>query len=168
MNRTKSLAEMGLLIAVALVLSRIESFLPPPVPSVPGIKLGLANLPTVILLYDERRFPRPYISAITLSVSRVLLAGFMFSGLWSTIYALSGAAVSFFIMLLCKLSKKLSLIGVSIAGGTSHNLAQLAIAAFVMAEPRLLSLYPVLIISGIAAGFLVGITARLVDRILCS
>jgi heptaprenyl diphosphate synthase len=166
MRTAKNIAALGLLLAAAVMLSWLESLLPPPVPSVPGIKLGLANLPVVLLLYSERRFPRFVLNALTLSVARVLLVGFMFTGLFNVVYSLSGAVVSFFVMLLCKLTKKFSVIGVSVAGGTAHNLAQLMVAVAVMSEPRLMSLYPVLIISGIAAGFIIGVVARMVDLIL--
>ena len=62
-------------------------------------------------------------------------------------------------MLLLKKTDKFSIIGVSMAGGVFHNLGQLCVAVFAVSGPQLIHYMPVLIISGMGAGIIVGIGA---------
>jgi heptaprenyl diphosphate synthase len=161
MNAAKRAALCGLLIALALVLSYAERMLPSPVPSVPGIKLGLANAVTLVILYA--RFPKPALTAVMVTILRVLLGGLLFSGLWSMLYSLAGAVLSLIAMLTLK-RLPFSIIGVSVAGGVTHNIAQLAIASLALNEARLMWYFPVLILAGIASGAVISLIAALVSK----
>ena len=90
---------------------------------IPGIKLGLANLVPLVIMY---RMDARY--AFAANLIRVLLAGLLFSGLFAALYSLAGSCVSFLIMYLAKKTDRFSIIGVSMAGGVFHNLGQLAVA----------------------------------------
>ena len=104
-------AQMGLYVAVALICSYIETLIPIQF-GVPGIKLGLANLVVLLVLYTMNGR-----DALLVSVLRILLAGFMFGNPFSILYSLSGGFLSFLVMWLLKRSGKLHCISVSVAGG---------------------------------------------------
>jgi len=148
----KRIAFCGVLLSAALAVSYIETLIPPFLPSIPGIKLGLANIVTLYLLYC-----RSAKIAFVVGVLRVILAGLMFSGLWTMLYSLSGMLVSFAAMVLLKKASKFSVIGVSIAGGVAHNMAQLAVAVLTLGNVGLFYYYPMLIIFGMLCGALIGV-----------
>ena len=140
----------GLFIALAFVLSWIEFIFPLQAP-IPGVKLGLANLVTLFALYKLK-----LTDTVVISLARVILAGLVFGGLFPTLYALSGWALSLSVMLILKKSAKFSPVAVSVAGGVFHNVGQLICAAFAMSEVRTVYYLPVLLISGIISGAIVG------------
>ncbi len=150
----RHVAYFGLLLALALILSYVESLIPVFV-SVPGIKLGLANLVVLLCLYI---FPAKY--ALLLSVARVLLAGFLFGNLYSILYSLAGALVSFFVMYLAKKVFKFGILGVSSLGGVFHNMAQMAVAMVVVSNVRIGYLFPYLFLAGVIMGAIIGIFAN--------
>ncbi len=157
-GKTKLLARYALLVALAMSLSWLESLVPLPF-AVPGIKLGLPNLVVVFVLY--RLSLR---DAAAISLVRVLLVSFTFGSAYSFAYSLAGAALSLAVMALMKRTEKFSILGVSVAGGVCHNIAQLAVAAAVLGTARLAWYLPVLLVSGTAAGVAVGAAGALVTE----
>ena len=151
MRKTKT-AFLGVMTALALIFSYVESLVSIPIP-VPGIKLGLANLMVVVLL-----FPVGTKEAFWMNLARILLSGFLFGNFSSILYSIAGALVSFGVMLLLKRTGRFSIIGVSIAGGTAHNIGQILVAAAVLENLDLLFYAPILMITGEGTGFLIGIT----------
>ena len=154
-NRTRQLATLGLLTALALILSYVEVLLPGQ-PALPGIKLGLANVAVLIALW--RYGPA---AALEVNLARILLAGLLFTGAFGLLYSLAGGVASFLVMWLLKKSGRFSVIGVSMAGGVLHNLAQLAVAMAMVSNRALLYYYPVLLLSGLVTGILLGVLAKL-------
>ena len=154
MKMKRKTALYGLMIALAFIFSYIESLFP--VVGIPGIKLGLANLVVLVTLYLLR--PR---DALIISLVRILLVGFTFGSPASMLYSLAGGLLSLGVMLLCRRTDKFSVLGVSIAGGVTHNLAQLAVAAAVLRTPQIAWYLPILLLSGMLTGALVGIVVRL-------
>ena len=146
----KRVALSALFASLALIFSYVEAILPA-APGIPGIKLGIANLVVIIAMY---RLDSRY--ALTINLIRIFLAGFMFSGLYSAIYSLCGCILSFAVMLLLKKSGAFSVIGVSMGGGVAHNIGQLCIAAILVSSPQIFYYLPVLIISGMVSGILIG------------
>ena len=118
----RRIAISALFASLALIFSYIEALIPV-APSIPGIKLGIANLVVILAMY---RLDSRY--ALTINLVRIFLAGFMFSGLYGAIYSLCGCLVSFAVMFLLKKSGRFSVVGVSMAGGAAHNAGQLASA----------------------------------------
>ena len=157
---TKKMVTISSLIAVAMILSYIESLVPAFV-AVPGVKMGLSNIATVFALYT---LGWPY--AICVSAVRVFLSALLFGNFVSLIYSISGAALALLGMILLKKTKIFSSIGISVAGGVLHNAGQI-IAACIVMENAAISLYIIpLIISGTLAGVVIGIVAgMLVERI---
>lgn len=155
-------AYFGVFTALALILSYIESLLPL-FYGIPGVKPGLANSMTLVMLY----LTGP-VEAILLAIARILLSGLMFGNFFSILYSLAGGMFSFLMMYLAKKSRAFSMLGVSMTGGVSHNIAQLAIAMLLVENLNLLYYLPVLLVSGVVTGFLIGIISREIFRRLPS
>lgn len=147
------LAIGGMLVALAFIFSYIESLFPILIP-IPGIKLGLANLVTLIALYTVGEKASFFISMI-----RILLSGLTFSGIFPMIYGLAGGLLSFLGMIFLKRKKYCSLYGVSMAGGALHNIGQIVIAAFVLKSSSIFTYLGVLLPVGILTGGVIGIIA---------
>lgn len=152
----KTVSHIALLTSLALIFSYIEAIIPYN-PAIPGIKLGIANVVTVIALYKFG-----WKDAACVSVLRIVLAGLLFNGVFGMLYSLAGASVSFLGMLLLKRSKIFSIVGVSMAGGVLHNLGQLLVAAALIEDLRIFFYFPVLLFSGIVSGIAIGIVATLI------
>ncbi len=153
MRKTK-VAYFGVFTALALIFSYLESLIPINF-GIPGVKLGLANLIIVIALYKMSAK-----EAFFLSVSRILLAGFMFGNYFSIIYSLAGGIMSLLVMALLKKSGGFSVLGISIAGGVFHNVGQLIIAMLIVETFSVAYYFPVLLIAGVLTGLLIGIISR--------
>ena len=145
----KKLTALALLTSVSLVLSWLEAVLPFSI-GIPGAKLGLPNIVTVVLLYTYGAAP-----AFVCSLARILLSALLFGNLFSALYSLSGFLLSFAAMAFLKRSGFLSLSGVSAVGGVMHNLGQLLVA--VLAAGRYAAAYfPALVLAGVIAGTVIG------------
>lgn len=140
--------------ALALIFSYVETLIPISF-GIPGVKLGLANLVIVIALYKIRPG-----EALLLSVTRVALAGFIFGNYFSIIYSLAGGLLSLAVMAFLKKDGGFSVIGVSIAGGVSHNVGQLIVAMLVVETFSVIYYVPVLLAAGAITGFFIGILAE--------
>ena len=152
---TRKLTVLSLSVALAMVFSFIETLIPPIV-AVPGVKLGLANVVSVFLLYSVGRR-----EAFTVAVIRVCLSSLLFGSVDSLIYSLSGAVLSLFGMILLMKLPIFSPLSVSVVGGVLHNVAQIICACIIMENAAIASYLPVLIISGTVAGIFVGLLAVL-------
>lgn len=146
-------AYFGVFTALALIFSYLETFIPIPL-GIPGIKLGLANLLTVILLYKRNAK-----EALLLSIARIVLSGFLFGNMFSILYSLAGGLVSLFVMAVLKHSGKFSVMGVSAAGGVAHNMGQLLVAMAAVETYQVGYYFPVLLVAGLLTGLLIGIAA---------
>ncbi len=93
------------------------------------------------------------------NVLRIILSGLLFGSIFSVLFSLGGAFVSFVCMAAAK-KLGLSLYGVSMAGGVSHNIGQLLIAAFLVQTVEVGYYAPFLLIAGLVTGFLIGVIGR--------
>lgn len=175
----KKTVELGFFLAVALILSYVESLIPISI-GIPGIKLGLPNAVVVLLLYDQdnvAEITETRISAETASMQkemqsytcytvkeaalvnglRIVLSGFLFSNLYTILYALSGAVFSMIVMLIGKKLNCFSVVGVSVLGGVFHNIGQIIVAMLVVQTFAVSYYVPVLIIAGTLTGALLGV-----------
>ena len=149
---------LGLFSAVAIILGYVESLIPV-FAGIPGIKLGLANLGVLFILKKFRE-------AALVSVVRILVIGFMFGNLFSILYSLAGAALSMTVMTLMLKKTSFSLIGVSVAGGVSHNIGQLIIAMLIVQNASVFVYAPALLVAGVAAGVVIGgLTNEILKRV---
>lgn len=147
---TKRITEFGLLLAISLVLAYFESLLPVMV-AVPGVKLGLANIVTMLVLYRNG-----FKNAFFFMTLRVVMAGFLFSGVTGILYSFAGGMLSILAMSLAKRFSFFSAVGVSILGAVCHNAGQIIAALLVMENAHILYYFPVLCVSGTISGFLTG------------
>lgn len=153
-------ARVALMASLALIFSYIEAIIPYN-PGIPGIKLGIANVVTVIALYKYG-----WKEAASVSVIRIIVAGLLFNGVFGMLYSLAGAVLSLIGMIGLKKTGLFSVIGVSMAAGVLHNMGQLLVAAALIEDLRIFFYFPVLLFSGIAAGILVGIISTMVLRVV--
>lgn len=155
---TRKVARMGLLTALALILSYIESLIPALV-AVPGVKVGLANIVVVFALYTlgEKE-------AFMVSLIRVLLSSLLFGSVLSLMYSLGGALVSLLGMILLKKCRLFGVTAISVTGGVLHNCAQIGVASLVLETDVLLYYLPVLVLSGTVTGAIIGIAAALIMK----
>ena len=157
---TKKTAQLGVYIALAMILSYVESLVPFSF-GVPGIKLGLTNVVTVIMMYT---YGIP--GALGVAVLRAVLSGFMFGNAFSIIYSVAGCVLSFIFMYILKKTNHFAINSVSAAGGVMHNVGQLIVAASVVKTYSVIYYAPVLIIAGVFTGIIIGIVSdEIVKRI---
>ena len=147
-------AYFGVFTALALIFSYVESLIPIQI-GIPGVKLGLANLMIVIALY-KMSLKETYL----LSITRVVLSGFLFGNMFAILYSLAGGLLSLTVMAVLKKAGGFSVMGVSIAGGVFHNIGQLIIAMIVVETFSVAYYIPVLLIAGVITGLLIGIAAN--------
>lgn len=147
-------AYFGVFAALALMFSYIETMIPIQF-GVPGIKLGFANIMIVIMLYKSSAK-----EALLLSIVRIMLSGFLFGNLSSILYSIAGGVLSLGIMTLLKKQGGFSVIGVSVAGGVSHNVGQLIVAMLVVETYQVGYYFPVLLVAGVLTGLGIGVVSQ--------
>ena len=160
-HRTRATAFFGICVALAMIFSYVEVLLPPIFAAVPGIKLGLANVIVIFLLY---RFG--VISAATVSLLRVALVALLFGNAVSLAYSAAGAVLSLILMILLKKTRLFSAVGVSVVGGIAHNVGQILMAMLLIGVAELGYYLIVLALTGCLFGAAVGsLGALLVCRV---
>lgn len=159
MLKPKKLTLIGLLAALAIVLSYVEMLLPPIYAAIPGIKLGLANVVSVILLYTLSVKETALVTLV-----RVLTVALIFGNFMTLAYSIAGAVLSITVMALLKKTNLFSTVGVSIAGGVCHNLGQILIAILITSTAQIGYYMIFLCISGILSGALIGVVGALIIK----
>ena len=156
MGKTKRISLIAVYLALAIALGFIERLITLPT-TIPGVKLGLSNIITIISI-----FTLPLLQVIFLVVLRVLITSFLFTGFSAIWFSLAGALTSMLIMLILIFiaSKVFSLASISVIGAISHNIGQLMVASFVVNTTGIFYYLPVLLVSAIVTGYLVGITSK--------
>ena len=154
--KTKKIANMGLMVALAFILSYIEALLPLNI-GIPGAKVGLANLVVMVTMFTlgER-------DAVIISLVRVILVGLTFGNMSMMMYSLAGAALSITAMILVKKIGKFTASGISVIGGVFHNVGQIIVAVFVLDTSSLFYYLPFLVIIGCVTGVIIGLLASLI------
>jgi heptaprenyl diphosphate synthase len=149
----------GLLFAIAVVLAAIEGALPPVVAAAPGVKLGLSNVAVMYALFFLKKRQAFAIA--------ILKSAFVFGtrGLIAGILSLSGGILSLAVMILliAVFREKVSYLILSVSGAVFHNLGQFAAISALYRNLYLWGYFPVLLVSGVAAGVA---TAALLRRLL--
>ena len=157
----KKLTALALFTALAMIIFSVESAIPPILP-IPGIKLGLANIITLVLLQNYT--PR---ETLLVLLMRIFLSSFLFGQAMSLMYSLAGGLMCFAAMLaLNRLLKGHYIYLTGILGGIFHNLGQLSIAFLITRTPGVLAYLPFLMISGILTGLFTGLCAHFLQKYL--
>lgn len=155
---TKKVAFLGISVALAMTLSFFESLIPPFV-AIPGIKIGLANLVIIFVLYKLS-----FWAAISVSAVRVVLSSLLFGNLQIFVFSIVGALLSLVGMVLLKKTNLFSHITVSVVGGVLHNIGQIAVAVLWTRTPQIALYLPILLITGTFAGVIIGVVAGLISK----
>ncbi|PKN13130.1 MAG: heptaprenyl diphosphate synthase [Deltaproteobacteria bacterium HGW-Deltaproteobacteria-4] len=153
MFSTRRLVYLALLLAMATTLHVLEGLFPIPLPF-PGVKLGLANIVTllVLYLYDLR-------AAMTVAIARVFLGSLLGGTFFAPAFflGLTGALISTLVMaLLVKKTTFFSPLGISLSGAVSHNLGQLLMASFLLQNQAIFFYLPILLLGAIPTGLMTG------------
>ncbi|MBE5911075.1 Gx transporter family protein [Pseudobutyrivibrio sp.] len=156
--KTNKIAFLGLLVALAFVLSYVEMLLPISI-GIPGAKIGLANLVVMVALYTIG--PK---NAFILSIVRVVLVGFTFGNMAMMIYSMAGAMLSFVAMIIGKKTKLFSITGVSVLGGVFHNVGQIIVAIIALDAASLVYYFPFLVVIGTISGIVIGIVSGMITE----
>jgi len=156
----KKIAALGVLTAAALCIFVIESAVPPLlIIPIPGIKLGLANIITLFILFSDGFKTK---DAALVLVARILLGTFITGSGAALLYASAGGAMAFLaVAVLGKLLGRELIPAVSAAGAAAHNIGQIAAAAAIYGRSAWFYL-PALIFGGIISGLLTGIAAAII------
>lgn len=163
MDKTKKIATYGVMAALAMILSYVEMQLPAFV-AIPGVKMGLTNIVVIVALYKMGNK-----SAIFINIVRIIAVSLLFGTLMSFAFSFAGGMLSTLVMILLKKTDKFSAVGVSVAGGITHNIGQILAAMLLLNTKAIIWYLPVLWLSGILSGLLIGlIGAIIVKRIKVS
>ena len=155
-KKAKKVAFLGVLTSVALVLSYLESLLPPLWAAVPGIKMGIPNVVIIFMLY---RYGVK--EAVIVSLIRVFIVALLFGNVMTLAYSVAGALLSITLMAICKKIKVFSVVGTSIVGGIAHNLGQILVAIVLFDTVQIGYYMIVLAITGTIAGVFIGLAGAL-------
>jgi heptaprenyl diphosphate synthase len=149
--KTKQIAQYGLLIAMAMILSYVEAQIPAFF-AVPGMKLGLTNVVVLYALYcmgDK--------SALMINFIRIFLVSMLFGNGISIAYSIAGGLLSGLVMIILKKTRKFGIVTVSIAGGVAHNIGQILVAMYLLEVTAIAWYLLILWFTGIASGLLIGV-----------
>ncbi len=155
-TKTSKITLYGIFAALAMILSYVELQIPAFF-AVPGMKLGLTNIVVVVALYvlGEK-------SAFFINLIRILVVSLLFGTVMSLWFSLAGGVLSTLIMILLKRCDKFSPVGVSAAGGITHNIGQIMIAMILLQTKFIVWYLPALWLSGIVSGVVIGIIGGIV------
>lgn len=162
MSKTSRVTYTGIMVALALILQLLEGTLPIPYIA-PGVKLGLANIITMIaLLYFGFR------NALVVVLMRTFMACFLSGRLSSFLYSGAGALLSVLVMgfVFWKFRKHFSVHGISIMGAIAHNFGQIFVASLLISTVSVFTYFPILMISGMITGYFVGVIVSLLEKVL--
>ena len=158
--KVQKMALLGVLTAGAIIIAIIESFIPSI--GIPGVKLGLANIVILVILYELG-----IVEAIIVNLLRVLAVSFIRGTFLSMgfLMSLTGCVLSLGIMILFYvLVRKFSIIGVSVIGSIFHVTGQVLIAMAFLGSAYVILYLPIIAISAIITGVVVGISAHLIIK----
>lgn len=156
--KTIDIALIGTLSSLAICLNMIEAVVLPQL--IPGMKIGIANLVTVLSVFLLNRNHVLYIVIIRVIVSSILLGTFFSIHFF---FSTSGALISTLItLLLYYFDKNVSPVFLCISGAIAHNVAQL-IVAYLLIGYGFIYYLPYLILFALPTGYITGI---IVDRLL--
>lgn len=156
---TKKLVTLSLLTTIALIIFTVEAQLPPLAP-IPGIKMGLANVITLVtLVWFGRK------EAFTVLMIRIFLGSVFAGTVTSLLYSLAGGVLCFIVMsVLIKLFDIKQLWVVSVFGALAHNLGQLIAAYFITKTPQIFGYFPILAFSAVITGAFTGVIAYFIVK----
>lgn len=164
-NRLNYLTYLAVLITFAVVIHTVEAALPLPMP-VPGVRLGLANVITILALVLFGLRSGLLIAVVRSILGSLFIGGLFGFGFWLSITAGVTSCLVMGLVLVFQKRGLVSLVSVSVIGAAAHNLTQLGMASLIIANPDLLrGYYPLLLLLSIPTGLFTGITAHYLEDV---
>ena len=159
---TQKLVLISILIAISIVLNIIERFALGGLTGLPMIRLGLANIVVLMVLYLYQAK-----DAFLVLIIRIFLVG-LFTSLFSPTFFLSlgGGLFAYLAMIIGKSLKVFSIIGVSVLGSFGHALGQIIAAIIILSTQELIVYFPWLVVLSIPTGLLTGFIALKMNQII--
>ena len=158
--KVQKIALLGVLLAATIVIAIIESFIPSF--TIPGIKLGFANIVILVTLYELGIWEAVFINVVRVLVVSFVRGTFLSMGFFMS---LAGAFMSLGIMILFYLViKKFSIVGVSVIGSLFHVTGQILIAMIYMGSLYVVYYLPIIAFSALITGVVVGVIARAIIK----
>ena len=157
---TKRIALAGLFLALALIVSLIESYLPPIIPVLPYAKIGLGNV-VLLACFLCLGVWEGYIVLVLRCVLTAVFAGNYVALMWS----LPSAFVAYTAMVLLYKTRHFSVVGTSMVGGILHNFVQICVACAVIGK-SVFAYLPYMMLAGALAGFATGTICYFVCKTL--
>lgn len=161
-SKTGAITLYGIMAALALILSYVELQIPAFF-AIPGMKLGLTNIVVVVALYTLGEK-----SAFFINLVRIIVVSILFGNVMALWFSLAGGILSTLIMIILKKTNWFSPIGVSAAGGITHNIGQIIVAIILLKTSFIIWYLPILWASGVVSGVIIGIIGGIVCRHLKS
>lgn len=159
-SQVRKTAVNAMLLAIALILSYIESLIPIIIIPIPGVKLGFANIIVMLIFFYIGRT-----DAFIVSILRVLLISVLFGNVSSLWFSLSGAVFAYLILCLsAKIKPFVSYIGISILCASAHNSGQVIAASVMFKSCAVFSYLPWLLLMSIPVGFITGLIMNIIGR----
>ena len=152
MSKHKRNAMIIILVTNAILISLLEFFVFIPLP-IPGIKLGLANIITLLaIVFLNFRY------VLNVVIIRCIVVAVLTRGVLTLAFSLSGGILSAIVMAVMykKFSGLFSIKGISIAGAIVHNSTQIAVAAMLLGQVVIFYYLPVLLVSAVVTGYITG------------
>lgn len=153
--KLRKMVFLGIMISISIVVSMVEAEISTVLFIIPGVKLGLANIITLIILYIYG--PK---DAFIVLIIRILLVAIIYSAMPAPLMSLAGGIFAYVTMVLIKKIKQLSVVSVSVAGSLMHMVGQIIMAILVLATKELLLYLPYMIILSVPTGIFTGIVAK--------
>ena len=161
-SNVKQMTLCAILISMALVLSYMERFIPlQMIVPLPGVKLGLANVVTLMALFFLGTG-----SAFTILILRCILGAVFGGGITGLAFSLTGGLFAMTVMCILKHCKRISVYGVSVLGAAAHNMGQILVAVTFMGSGYVIGYLPYLLVVSVFTGMATGSICRGVFRIL--
>lgn len=158
--KVQKIALLGVLLAATIVIAILESFIPSF--TIPGIKLGIANIVILVTLYEVGIIEAVFINLVRVIVVSLVRGSFLSMGFFMS---LTGAFLSLGVMILLKLViKKFSIVGVSVIGSMFHVTGQILIAMLYMNSAYVVFYLPFIGLAAVITGVIVGLVAGAIIR----
>lgn len=157
--KTQKITLVSVMITLGIIIQLIENTLPL-IPSIPGGKLGLANIITILCInfFDAK-------TSFLISFLRPVLSSLLYGGFIQLLYSLSGSLLSFFILvIIIKKLDKFSYMGAAISGAAAHNFAQTTVAVLMYSNLYIYTYLPPLLILSIISGYFTGFCSTIIIK----
>lgn len=155
--KTRKITLLAIMLSIGIALQVFENSLPI-IPGVPGGKLGIVNIVTMLCinLFDIK-------TAFILSIIRPVLSSLMYGGITQMAYSLAGSVLSFGVMaVIIKKCHKFSYMGTAVIGAMAHNFAQVTVAVVMYSNIYIYTYLPTLLILSLFSGYFTGFCSTII------